>query len=195
MILPRKITILVDTREQKPLPLPKTIKWSEVGKSAHIIEIRQEPITLDAGDYMIKGAGKSCVVERKGSINELHQNLQGPDRPRAMRAFQKLVESTQNPILALDFPLSQRLYKGDRETVFTRLMQLCATYRISILSVGGGLNARHLLSDLIIRVLLAHYLTAPGKDLNVCQNPTKPLLQSRTSRSSTSRDGIEPTAS
>lgn len=195
MILPRKITILVDTREQKPLPLPKTIKWSEVGKHLHIIEIRQEPMVLYAGDYMIKGAGKSCVVERKGSINELHQNLQGADRPRAMRAFQKLVESTRNPILALDFPLSQRLYKGDRDEVFTRLMQLCAEYHISILSVGGGLNARHLLSDLIVRVLLANYLVAPGKDHNVCQTKMTPLLESPTSHSSTSRDAIEPTAS
>lgn len=179
MILPKHVTILVDTREQKPLPLPKTVKWSEVGRPPKLIEIRQEASKLDAGDYVIKGAEKTCVIERKGNINELRTNLQTRDRPRAIRAFQRLCEATANPILALDFPLTQCLYKGDRAEVFTRLAQLCAEYRLQILSVGGGLNARHALSDLIVRVLLAYYFnkgtnvcsTYPMKDKELCHLP------------------------
>ncbi len=174
MILPKHVTILVDTREQKPLPLPKTIRWPTWGDEGQLIEIREEPLALYAGDYALKEAPKRCIIERKGSINEVRENLCGEDRYRATNAFRKLCETTNNPILALDFPLTQLLYKGKRDVVFTRLAQLCVEYRLQILSAGGGVNARHTLSDLIVRVLLAHYFageSGPGKDSTPCPTP------------------------
>ena len=176
LILPRHITVLVDTREQKPLPLPKTIRWSQVGGDPRLIEVRSEPLALYAGDYILKEAPKLCIIERKGNINELHDNLQGRDQPRALRAFRKLVEATENPILALDFPLSQTLYNGDRDELFTRLAQLCARYRLQVICGGIGVKARHLLSDLIVRILLSHYLTGKETQCNSSQSQ-QPLLK------------------
>lgn len=179
MILPKHVTILVDTREQKPLPLPKTIKWFQDGPTGHLIEIREEPLALYAGDYAMKEAPKRCIVERKGHINELRDNLQGVDRYRAMKAFRKLCEATDNPILALDFSLTQRLYKGEHDILFTRLAQLCAKYRLQVLSVGGGVTARHTLSELIVRVLLAHYFSGEScLERNSTSCPLTPLSQS-----------------
>ena len=191
MILPKHVTILVDTREKKPLPLPKTIVWCQDatfagGQVGRLIEIRTEPIALYAGDYALKESPKRCIIERKGSINEVRENLCGVDRYRATNAFRKLCETTDNPILALDFPLTQRLYKGERDVLFTRLAQLCVEYRLQILSAGGGVKARHTLSDLVVRVLLAHYFaggSGPGKDSPPCPStkssttpPPIPLL-------------------
>lgn len=179
MIFPRHVVVYVDTREVKPLPLPETIWWSEPGRAAHLIHVRAESKKLPAGDYCLKECPDQCIIERKGNINELYQNLRGADRERAMRAFQKLCEATENPILALDFSLTQRLYKDEsyRATLMTRLAQLCATYHLQILSVGSGVNARRIISDLIIRTLVAHLLRCPplGKDKIPCITATQEL--------------------
>lgn len=177
------MTILVDTREQKPLPIPQTILWAPAGCDSKRIHIRTEPQDLNAGDYMLKEAGSICIVERKGNINEIRENLQGRDRPRAMRAFDKLVRATENPVLALDFPITQSLYKGVVDEVYTRLAQLCASHRLQILGpVGGGINARKRLSDLVIRVLLAYHF---NRKESVCQSSPPNLNLSPTFPSST----------
>jgi ERCC4-type nuclease len=77
--------ILVDEREKKPFTFPEHIvcldptkePWAQRGVT---IRLRTQKRTLKTGDYAIDGS--NCVVERKGSINEITQNLLTQDGRR-----------------------------------------------------------------------------------------------------------------
>ena len=97
-----QVTVLVDTRENYPLPFPDSVA---VGSGPHRTRVflRTKPAKLDAGDYCLEASPSTCIVERKASRNELATNLFDPkDQPRALRAFKRLAEATTAPILMLE---------------------------------------------------------------------------------------------
>lgn len=77
----KNVTVLVDTREKKN---------AHVLKQFDALGIRHEIKKLDFADYSFMVQGRdfslSCVVERKGSINELYGNFTS-DRDRIEKEF------------------------------------------------------------------------------------------------------------
>ena len=92
----KKVSFIIDTREQK---------------NKHIIDIldslgiMHETRKLDYGDYSFQIEGKdfsrSCVVERKASIDELYGNFTG-DRERIEKEFDTISKNAQQCTLLLE---------------------------------------------------------------------------------------------
>jgi hypothetical protein len=102
----REYTILVDEREKKPFTFPEHIvcmdptrePWAQQGVT---VRLRTQKRTMKTGDYRIDG--QPAVVERKGSIDEIAQNLLTPDgRRRFADCCRRLRDDTPRPALLLE---------------------------------------------------------------------------------------------
>ncbi len=102
----REYTILVDEREKKPFTFPEHIVCLDPSRdpcrqSGITVRIRTQKRTLKTGDYQIDG--NPAVVERKGSIDEITQNLLTPDgRRRFAECCRRLRDGTPRPLLLLE---------------------------------------------------------------------------------------------
>lgn len=103
----RSYTILVDTREQRPLPFPPNLQvinpalpvWS---KARLTLKISTVPHTLLGGDYALLGHERGTVIERKADLKEVAHNCLTKDRTRFRRALEKFRACCSNPILLLE---------------------------------------------------------------------------------------------
>jgi len=165
--VPREITILIDSREQRPLLFPSTVEWHRVrGRKPHTIFVKTKRVALPAGDYVLEGYDEA-IIERKGSLRELASNLLSDDHRRAKAAFLKLVEATDHPYLLLDCDLGELMTPSanvpDAKIVLDCLLDLTQGMGIRLLIVGGckAAPARRRLGEFVIRLLLAHCLRSP----------------------------------
>ena len=74
-----ELTILVDSREKKPLPFPEHLPLLRsdlpaLSRSSRTYRLRTESLTMATGDYALKGYEKQCLIERKGSLQEVAGN-------------------------------------------------------------------------------------------------------------------------
>lgn len=98
------VLIEIDSREQKPLLFPKTLKiWKGHVSSVYTISV-QEGVTLPAGDYRLAAHPRAGICERKRDINELHQNLLTSDRTRFLKAITRLQDACTFPFFFLETP-------------------------------------------------------------------------------------------
>lgn len=103
-----EFTILVDSREKKPLPFPEHLPSlrSDVpvlSRSSRTFRLRTERVTLKTGDYALKGYEETCLIERKGSIAEVAGNCLTPDsRRKFVAAMDRLKSACLFPYLLLE---------------------------------------------------------------------------------------------
>lgn len=162
---PKRLIVLIDKREKLPILFPASLKfWPDRGLHPEIIPIRTKRITMDAGDYALKGFERTCIIERKGSVRELHQNLLTKDWTRCEEAFNRLAGATADPYLLLEIPSAEFLRVSKEvphpERVFDILTRLVHDYGFRLWFTG---NCRHprtrrALGEQMIRVMLAHAL-------------------------------------
>jgi ERCC4-type nuclease len=151
----RSLTILVDSREQKPLLFPKTLR---IRGRAYAIEVKKQK--LEEGDYALEGCS-AAVIERKGSIRELFQNLVTEDKRRMKKALDRLCKATPNPVLLLEGGVGDLM--KDREVpdcgaVLQLLMDECAERDIRLMFVGNCKypTKRRQVGEMVIRLLAAY---------------------------------------
>lgn len=114
----RKIVVEIDDREKNPLLFPEQTVWSpEPCKTRELLQIETKRVTLDAGDYRLADYPESCVIERKGSLDELAQNLLTKDRTRFANAFIRFVKACRHPVLVVEAPASCERLKGDYQKI------------------------------------------------------------------------------
>lgn len=106
-MIPKKVTVLVDTREKKPLLFPSHLKILPLVEALkrrstpQIVTVNVCPHRMVIGDYAVKQYEHLVTVERKGSIGELMHNASGGDRARFLKAIERL-KVIKHPILFLD---------------------------------------------------------------------------------------------
>jgi hypothetical protein len=138
-VIPKQLTIEIDSRERKPLLFPGTLKlW--VDNEPRLVTVVSKVIKLDAGDYRLAEAPDKCVVERKGSLRELWNNLfDREDSIRQARAFGRLAASSQHPyILVQTAPaswLTPTEHVVDPERLLFRLCHCLKKFGLSLLAV------------------------------------------------------------
>lgn len=123
-IPPAKITVVVDSREKISIEFPKAIVFytnSEPSKK-YIIQIECRKRNLDFGDYTLLGYENIVAIERKGSVDEIVNNMLTTDRRRAITAFRRLASNVAFPILILDFNINA-FFSGTRLDEYTRAYQ------------------------------------------------------------------------
>ncbi len=151
-----KPTIVIDTREQKPL---------EFSKCIHTITA-----TLPVGDYSLLGLEDQVVIERKSLGDLLGSITHGRDRfvreLRQLRAFRfaaLLVEADWDDIENKHY--SQKVHPN---SVYGSLVTFCVKYEV--LPILGG---DHVTSSRICERLLLNYARLVERDykmLNCKQN-------------------------
>jgi len=117
------LTVQVDDREKKPFLFPATLRvWT--GKSSRLVRVTVEKVRFDVGDYRLKEAPGLCVIERKGTAEELYRNLMDPkDSPRQARAFSRLARGSRFPYLLVETAASALLSMTDRTPEPERFLQ------------------------------------------------------------------------
>jgi len=156
-------TVLVDTREQRPLLFPGTVRLR-----GRLYKILVDRVRLDAGDYQLRqGCKRRCIVERKSGLWEIYTNYLTPDRKRYKRAMDKLCAATDRPVLLVESSIPQLLTPQTAATnrpaipdpglVLQHLVDDCSVRGISLVFGGYAQFAskRRKLGELVLRILLA----------------------------------------
>lgn len=103
-----ELTIVVDSREKKPLPFPEHLPslrsdLPALSRSSRTYHLKIEKATLKTGDYLLKGHEAGCLIERKGSLAEVAGNCLTPDgRRKFVAAMDRLKDSCLYPYLLLE---------------------------------------------------------------------------------------------
>lgn len=158
------ITVLIDTRERRPLFFPDRFEWFPVrGGRGTIVRVKSVRKRLSEGDYALKGFEDACLVERKGSMRELQTNLLGDDYTRSEAAFGRLASACRTPYLLLDFGVSEALKNSkyvEYAPTLDALMKLIVRYNLNVLWAGNCKThqSRRRLGELVLRTLLTYAL-------------------------------------
>lgn len=117
---------------------------------------------LPAGDYCLKGEAESCLIERKGTLRELSNNLLGEDYARAMDAFKRLANATAHPYLvvectSVDLRTPTR-WVEEPARVVDSLCSLMERLGLRLILCGKCVDVKQkrTVGDLILRLMLAH---------------------------------------
>jgi hypothetical protein len=162
-VIPPGLDILVDTRERKPLLFPATTLWHEhrSGKP-QLVSLEAVRREMWAGDYAIDGHEDTVLIERKGSLQELHGNFFSRDYRRAQAAFQKLIEATENAYLLLDITPSEMWtpteYVPEPIRVFDALCGTIQKFGLRLVYAGHCKKppARRKLGEQLVHLMAAH---------------------------------------
>ncbi len=164
------ITVIVDKAEQRPLLFPETLAlWSIRGAGhapkARIVRVKTERRRLDAGDYCILGDEALAIVERKAHIGELITNTLTADRPRFLRALERLAVACKYPYLYVE-RMPSAWWAPDSKELSLLVVQAMDLFLTSITRLGIRLlwgshvsvvpSRRRRDGELILRILLAH---------------------------------------
>ena len=102
-MVPKTITVQIDTREQRPLLFPRLLSWVDPhARGRIIIKVKTERVKLDAGDYRLKHSKTTCIIERKASLRELQKNFTTGDLNRQLAALDKLEKATQHFVVLIE---------------------------------------------------------------------------------------------
>lgn len=159
--IPKKLTVQVDTREKRPLIFPSFIEIDHPERKNYVlrIEIILEHCKLDAGDYRLKEYPACCIVERKGSVRELIQNLDDSlaDSIRQAKALRRLTSSCAYPLLLLEFAPSEFEVLGNSNLLMHKLALVVAKYRLGLLWLPykhWGATNRRRVGEFLIHLML-----------------------------------------
>lgn len=154
-----KLTVYQDAREKRPLLFPANIELSDRTYNVEVVKK-----TLNIGDYTLDSDNPSAIIERKGSIDELHQNLFTRDRARFTRSLVRMGVSIPRYLL-LDFAW----HKGDpkhcsckhthtNSDVLDALWDVVVRYGLRVISLGDSPTgaARRNLGSQLLRLLWSH---------------------------------------
>jgi hypothetical protein len=121
---------------------------------------------LSEGDYCISGHESACLVERKGSINEVAMNCLSRDRKRFVDALERLADSTEHPVLFLEgspVDLTGRLQPGsnlpESGPALDALFDLTHRYNIDlVIAPAKTVRQRRAAGEMVARLLLSAVL-------------------------------------
>ena len=141
----REYTLLIDEREKKPFTFPEYMVCLDPSKdpcrqSGITVRIRTQKRTLKTGDYTLDGG--AAVVERKGSLNEITQNLLTPDgRRRFADCCRRLRDETARPLLLLEGLVGQPEPKPGKPhpgLAIDSLLRILQEYAIGLIVLPTG---------------------------------------------------------
>ncbi len=158
-----KATVIVDRNEQKPLRFSKTLKWYRNRDSVgQIVVVGTQRKVLSTGDYCLKGFEECCIIERKGSLQELSANLLGEDYVRAMTAFKRLSDATEHPYLLVECTTTDlrtpTRWVHEPARVVDSLCSLMERLKLRLILCGKCVTVKQkrTVGDLMLRLMLAH---------------------------------------
>ncbi len=166
----KSVTVLIDSREQRPLLFPDTLAvWRNdgCGPVPTFLEVETDKRALKSGDYCLAGSEDLAVVERKLGITEMVGNVLTADRTRFLRAINRFAESCKYPYLLIEQmpPVWWSTHgNGDRCVQVCQavdlFLQQVAVHNLRLLwgnvSRSMAPARRRRMGELVLRILLAH---------------------------------------
>lgn len=164
--VPKHLTVVIDTREQKPLTFPSLLRYwpSRSLDSCVPVGVGSVKSHLRVGDYCIAGWERLVVFERKASAQELAQNLLTSDYRRAMAALDRLCSITYR-YLIIDASCAQMYTPHPSFAVDPTRALDALLYELSIRGIVPlwlgrcqTPKSRQRAGDLLLRIALRHIL-------------------------------------
>lgn len=175
----KKVTILIDTREQQN---------DHIVQALNAMGVQHQSCKLDFGDYSFLLDGKdfrqSCVVERKGSVDELYSNITS-DLSRIKKELNAakiiaggctmLIEgiTTEQELKEYAIPYGQVLHQGRKVQDIGRIVYpVLQSFRArSRYSVDPMYALKENSAEKLLNIFYYHYrgyaeLVAPRKERN-----------------------------
>lgn len=174
--VPKRLTVIVDSREKIPILFPTTISWWGMDQTAkkHEIVVETKTDTMFAGDYCLefpKGVrhDRCCTIERKYKVSEIYTNLFTKDWDRCSRAFERLCQTgppSGDPgaryLLVESSPAEFRAYEREHDLpegiIMDRLIQTACIFGLRLWFTPGHAMpaARRRLGEMMVRLMLGH---------------------------------------
>ena len=139
----RDFTLIIDTREKKPLIFPANIRVLSPAHPPHqvktnLIRVHSKREKLETGDYLLRGYETCTMIERKGSLREVATNcLNRNDRKRFIACLERMKEACTEPLLLLEGTPLETLRKSNHVpepgAAVDALMRLLTEYEIKLL--------------------------------------------------------------
>lgn len=101
-------TILIDEREKKPLQFPDHLVLWDRGSPAvdgrtTTVRLLTKTVRLPTGDYVLEGFASKVIAERKGSLDELGNNLLTKEgRRKFVAEMERLRKECHHPLVLLE---------------------------------------------------------------------------------------------
>lgn len=157
------LIIIVDTREKRPMPLPAHLPTRYRTYKVHVVRE-----ALPTGDYLLEGFRSGTLIERKGSLREVAQNVLSEDRRRFLACLDRLAEASR-PVLFLEGCPASFARLADRDPTLRgaidELLLLLDERRIELLMLPTkGAAQRRQAGEWIVRRLLSQMRANHGKD-------------------------------
>jgi ERCC4-type nuclease len=155
------VTVLVDSREKKPLPFPAhVVVGKKGGKGTTTIAVRTVVSKLNTGDYVLSGHETGTIIERKGSLMEVCQNVRRGDRKRFLAALDRVAEEAARPVLFLEGTPADLARAEHRDPTLRggldELMRLCLERDVHFLLLPARTPGnRRAAGEFLLRMLIA----------------------------------------
>ena len=169
-MIPNQITVLIDSRERRPLLFPSWIEWyGDRTLESRQIQVLTKVIRMPSGDYAISGYDEVCIIETKRSLRELHGNV-CTEWPRVAKALGKLSVACKYPYVVWEMSTSELLraskHVPDPVLVIDRWMQALTRLDLRLMWVGrhDEPGPRRKLGEQLVRLMLAHIETEETKN-------------------------------
>lgn len=163
-------TILIDDREKKPLVFPHyMVMQNPSHPTMHscktTVTIATETTRLQTADYVLKEHPRCGVVERKGHLSEVANNIFFPPRRRLFLAeLTRLEEKFASPLLMLEGSIRTMLNSNHRVgksskvsggIIMDCLMRCLSKHNIPLVIIPNtSLSARQAMGEYVARFLI-----------------------------------------
>lgn len=168
----REYRIIVDTSEQKPLVFPEFMVMLKPSEHAHALSRKAGTHTvrlttvrrsLATGDYQLDVPDPVAVVERKGSLREIAQNLFVPERRRQFtNELDRLVTHYRVPVILVATSaesMTDPLYVHAAD----ELVRVTNKWGVRLVyALGDGAAARRATAELVARLLINAQIRPPA---------------------------------
>lgn len=176
------LTIVIDSREKKPLPFPAHLVAVPCGAAERTFVIQVESATLKTADYILgehglddKGVittveGAACL-ETKRSLREIAGNVASSAKCRNNfhAALKRMRDEYAHPLFVVEGGISTLYQPTDKLTpgpIVSDLIQAVLQHNIHIFcSDGKGHRHRTDLADFVLRFLIAGSRVGAGPSL------------------------------
>ncbi len=165
-MIPKKVTVLVDTREQFPILFPRTVAVvnPDDPKKMKRVIIDTQKEKLHAGDYRLAEYPRLIVIERKSSLLELSKNMTDTkDKARQGKSFTKLINCCKYPYLLVEASPSELLGCDPRVKDSNRVVSLLckAAYRYRLQLIMMPWKSRSAETRRKMGTFLVHLMLTP----------------------------------
>jgi ERCC4-type nuclease len=180
----RTQVLVLDTREKIPLLFPRHLTLLDptkpvLYKRKVTVRLHCRRDRLETGDYVLQGHPHACIIERKGSLREVAGNTLTRDRPRLIRALDRLRAACAYPCLLLEgrpSDLSDAGRQPEEVLGLDALQRLLTERRISlVLMPSHTIAQRRATGEWVARLLINGALGCPSPDSTTPETPVPSL--------------------